>query len=254
MFVATDISNREQWVFDAGRRVMGRSGRTWPAADWPLARATAASSCLPGVFTTMQLELDGESLELTDGGIYDNLGLEPIWRDHAVVLVSDAAPSSTPHPEMAASVWNNLRYVVSLLEQATDVRKRWLIANFILGELQGAYWGIGSFPSSYGSGAGYPDDLIAEVISQVRIDLDEFSDAPRSRCSRTTYGRRRSRATRRLAGGDRRRRRRRTRWLDEQRSAGRSPTVKRRSSSRAAGERGASTSTRSSSARASAAP
>ena len=57
------------------------------------------------------------------------------------------------------------------------MRKRWLIANFILGELQGAYWGIGSFPSSYGSGAGYPDDLIAEVISQVRIDLDAFSDA-----------------------------------------------------------------------------
>ena len=124
----------------------------------------------------MQLELDGESLELTDGGIYDNLGLEPIWRDHAVVLVSDAAPSFAPSRDGGERV-DNLRYVVSLLEQATDVRKRWLIASFILGELQGAYWGIGSFPSSYGSGAGYPDDLIAEVISQVRIDLDEFSDA-----------------------------------------------------------------------------
>jgi NTE family protein len=177
VFLATDISNREQWAFDAGRRVMGRGGKTWPAADWPLARATAASSCLPGVFTTMQLELDGESIELTDGGIYDNLGLEPIWRDHAVVLVSDAAPSFTPHPAMAKGVWNNLRFVVSLLEQATDVRKRWLIANFILGELQGAYWGIASFPSSYNSTAGYPDKLIAEVISQVRIDLDVFSDA-----------------------------------------------------------------------------
>jgi NTE family protein len=177
VFLATDISNREQWAFDAGRRVMGRGGKTWPAADWPLARATAASSCLPGVFTTMQFELDGESIELTDGGIYDNLGLEPIWRDHAVVLVSDAAPSFTPHPAMAKGVWNNLRFVVSLLEQATDVRKRWLIANFILGELQGAYWGIASFPSSYNSAAGYPDKLIAEVISQVRIDLDVFSDA-----------------------------------------------------------------------------
>ena len=92
--VATDISNREQWVFDAGRRVMGRR-RTWPAADWPRARdrrVVVPSRRLP----TMQLELDGESLELTDGGIYDNLGLEPIWRDHAVVLVSDAAPSLRP--------------------------------------------------------------------------------------------------------------------------------------------------------------
>ena len=177
VFVATDISNRTQWFFDAGRRLMGREQRTWSASEWPLARATAASSCLPGVFTTMQIDVDGESVELTDGGIYDNLGLEPIWRDHAVVLVSDAAPSFTPDPDVAAAVWKNLRFVVTLLEQATDVRKRWLIANFGTGELDGAYWGIGSFPSSYGSDAGYPDSLIERVISQVRIDLDVFSDA-----------------------------------------------------------------------------
>lgn len=177
VFVATDITNRTQWVFDAGRRRMGGDTRTWPAAEWPLARATAASSCLPGVFTTMKVKLDGTSLELTDGGIYDNLGLEPIWRDHAVVLVSDAAPSFAPAPAMAAAIWRNLRFVVTLLEQATDVRKRWLIANFVLGVLDGAYWGIGSFPSSYGSKAGYPDRLIEEIISQVRIDLDEFSTA-----------------------------------------------------------------------------
>jgi NTE family protein len=176
VFVATDISNRTEWVFDAGRRVMGTDDRTWPAADWPLARATAASSCLPGVFTTMKVELGDTSVELTDGGIYDNLGLEPIWRDHAVVLVSDAAPSFTPDPQLAAAVWKNLRFVVTLLEQATDVRKRWLIASFLAGELDGAYWGIGSFPSSYGSDAGYSDELVADVISQVRIDLDTFSD------------------------------------------------------------------------------
>ena len=177
VFCATDITNRTGWVFDAGRREIGADGRLRPAKDWPLARATAASSCLPGAFTAMKVDFDGESLELTDGGIYDNLGLEPIWRDHAVVLVSDAAPSFVPKPELAAAVWSNLRYVVTLLEQATDVRKRWLIASFLRGDLDGAYWGIASRPSNYGSDAGYPDSLIAEVISQVRIDLDVFSDA-----------------------------------------------------------------------------
>jgi NTE family protein len=177
LFCATDITNRTQWVFDSGRRVMGRNGATWPAADWPLARAAAASSCLPGAFTAMKVELDGESVELTDGGIYDNLGLEPVWRDHAVVLVSDAAPSFTPDPDMLAAIWRGLRYAVTLLEQATDVRKRWLISSFIRGDLEGAYWGIGSLPSSYGSGSPYSDDLIAGVISQIRIDLDVFSDA-----------------------------------------------------------------------------
>lgn len=177
VFCATDITHRTQWVFDAGRRRIGTAAQTWPVGDWPLARAAAASSCLPGAFTAMKVEFGGEPVELTDGGIYDNLGLEPVWRDHAVVLVSDAAPTFAHTPDLAGVIWRGLRYAVTLLEQATDVRKRWLISNFILGELDGAYWGIGSFPSSYGSGAGYPDTLIADVISQVRIDLDEFSDA-----------------------------------------------------------------------------
>lgn len=177
VFCATDITNRKQWLFDAGRRLMGREGATRPAADWPLARAAAASSCLPGAFTAMKIDLDDESVELTDGGIYDNLGLEPVWRDHAVVLVSDAAPSFTPDPDLLAAIWRGLRYAVTLLEQATDVRKRWLISNFIRGDLDGAYWGIGSLPSSYGSESPYSDDLIAGVISQIRIDLDVFSDA-----------------------------------------------------------------------------
>ncbi len=177
LFCATDITRRTGWVFDASRRTMGTDARTWPAGDWPLARAAAASSCLPGVFAAMRVEVDGSSYELTDGGVYDNLGLEPVWRDHAVVLVSDAAPSFTPDPEMLAAIWRGLRHVVTLLEQATDVRKRWLVSNFIAGELDGAYWGIASRPSSYGSAAGYSDDLITRVISQVRIDLDEFSDA-----------------------------------------------------------------------------
>ncbi len=179
VFCATDITFRTQWVFDAGKRVVGDEAAGFQAADgWPLARAAAASSCLPGAFTAMKVDLDGlrDHVELTDGGIYDNLGLEPVWRDHAVVLVSDGAPSFTPDPDMPALIWRGLRYAVTLLEQATDVRKRWLISNFILGELEGTYWGIGSLPSSYDAEAGYPDALIAEVISQVRIDLDVFSE------------------------------------------------------------------------------
>jgi NTE family protein len=175
---ATDINHRSQFVFDAGRNVMGTDARTWPAADWPLSRATAASSCLPGAFTSMKIELDGGSVELTDGGIYDNLGLEPVWRDHASVLVSDAGPSFGPTPrDLAPAIWRGLRYAVTLVEQATDVRKRWLISNFIHGELEGAYWGMASFPTSYGTDAGYSDKLIDDVISQFRIDLDVCSNA-----------------------------------------------------------------------------
>ena len=52
------------------------------------------------------------SIDLADGGIYDNLGIEPVWRDHAVVLVSDAAPSLSVDPPMRP-VWSALRYATA---------------------------------------------------------------------------------------------------------------------------------------------
>jgi len=174
---ATDLNFRTQWVFDTGNQRVGDEDTGFgPVQEWTLARAVAASSCLPGAFPAMRVG----DVELSDGGMYDNLGLEPVWRDHEAVLVSSAAPSFPPRPRIGP-LWSSLRYSIILLEQATDVRKRWLIAGFIKEELEGAYWGIDSKPSNYEDGdsaaLGYSDGLIADVISQIRIDLDVFSDA-----------------------------------------------------------------------------
>jgi NTE family protein len=174
---ATDLNFRTQWVFDTGERHVGDEKTGFGSlGGWTVARAVAASSCLPVAFPAMRVD----GVELTDGGVYDNLGLEPVWRDHAVVLVSTAAPSFPPRPTIGP-LWPALRYSVTLLEQATDVRKRWLIAGFIAEELEGAYWGIDSKPTNYEHSdpnvQPYSDGLIADVISQVRIDLDVFSDA-----------------------------------------------------------------------------
>jgi NTE family protein len=198
VFCATDAVFRTGWTFDTGTRRVGGPAAGWcPVGNWPTARAVAASSCLPGVFPAMPINTDpaaltgGEydradrdelvgGLELTDGGMYDNLGLEPVWRDHQTILVSSAAPSFLPDPPAMGALWPLLRNVVVLLEQATDVRKRWLIASFIKSELEGTYWGIDSLPRHYGNqlpDGVYSDDLIRDVISQVRIDLDRFSKA-----------------------------------------------------------------------------
>jgi NTE family protein len=200
VFCATDLRFRTQWTVDTGRRVVGSDAAGYAPLDdsWPLARAVAASSCFPPVFRPMLLDNDPRSfapgaydaddrdelvreLELTDGGIYDNLGVEPVWNDHRHVLVSDAAPSLTPAPRLSRLVWKQLRLIATLLEQATDVRKRWLIANYVGGELGGAYWGIASLPSNYPKperpvAPGVDEEQIQRLVSQVRIDLDVFSD------------------------------------------------------------------------------
>jgi NTE family protein len=196
VFCATDAVFRAGWTFDTGTRRVGGPAAGWcPLGNWPTARAVAASSCLPGVFPAMPINTDPAALtgggydrddrddlvrglELTDGGMYDNLGLEPVWRDHGTILVSSAAPSFLPSPPALGRLWPLLRNIVVLLEQATDVRKRWLVSSFIKRELEGTYWGIDSLPRHYGNDLPrgvYSDDLIRDVVSQVRIDLDKFS-------------------------------------------------------------------------------
>ncbi|MGE3797997.1 MAG: patatin-like phospholipase family protein [Thermomicrobiales bacterium] len=199
VFCGTDLTFRCGWTVDSARQLIGNdiSGFFRPVdRNWTIARAVAASSCFPGVFPPMQVDVrdavasggrpDGSqrgeivtSIDVTDGGVFDNLGLEPVWQDHAIILVSDATPSFGPSPDLGP-VWPSIRPIVALLEQATLVRKRWLIANFLKQELAGAYWGLASRPSNYepaGDVVAYPDDLIERIISQVRIELDAFSDA-----------------------------------------------------------------------------
>jgi NTE family protein len=195
VFLASDMRFRDQWVFDTGKRRMGsRPAGYAPLGEGTLAQAVAASSCVPGAFGAVHTEWEpGEladgtyrepdrdrlvrEIDLSDGGMYDNLGLEPVWRDHATILVSDAAPSFKPDPDVGW-LWSALRQGVILLEQATEVRKRWLVANLIEEKLQGAYWGIASRPASYElkpEPEAYSFPLIRDVIAPVRIDLDVFS-------------------------------------------------------------------------------
>jgi NTE family protein len=194
VFLASDMRFRDQWVFDTGLRRVGSSSAGYgPLGDWSLAHAVAASSCVPGAFGIVRAKQDPATLtggsyqeadrddlvrefDLSDGGLFDNLGLEPVWRDHRIVLVSDAAPTFKPKPRVGW-VWSALRHAVILFEQATEVRKRWLVSAYIRRDLTGAYWGIASRPASYelAGARGYSDELIRDSIAPIRIDLDVFS-------------------------------------------------------------------------------
>jgi NTE family protein len=63
--------------------------------------------------------------------------------------------------------------------QVNALRKRWLISNFLSGELAGTYWGIGSLVENYElpDRPCYPPALVENVIAEVRTDLDAFSEA-----------------------------------------------------------------------------
>ena len=92
----------------------------------------------------------GPRIALTDGGVYDNMGLEPAWKTHAVVLVSDGG---TPFEIQARTrTWLVPRLQRSfqvVANQALAVRKRWLIAAYLREVYGGAYWGLGTDRDEY---------------------------------------------------------------------------------------------------------
>lgn len=191
VFCATDLTFGVNWEFS--RRRVGdylagylRDG----ARRVGLACAVAASSCFPPVFGPVRFDTepgdyqrgdyrgeDGEELrqriELSDGGVYDNLATEPTLRRYREVLVSDAGG---PFVFESRRWWLRqlMRYTQVMGNQAEALRKRLFFGQAATGSLIGVYWGLSG---GRDSGAdGYSPALVAEVIGRIRTDLDRFLD------------------------------------------------------------------------------
>ena len=125
-----------------------------------LAKAVAASSAFPPVLSPCELRLDNDAFTaksgndlqrppftthvfLSDGGVYDNLGLETAWKRYQTILVSDAGGQLAPEEE-PKSDWPRHAYrVLNLIDnQVRALRKRQAIDSFKSGVRKGGYWGI----------------------------------------------------------------------------------------------------------------
>jgi NTE family protein len=80
---------------------------------------------------------------LTDGGVYDNLGLETVWKNFDTVLVSDGGGKMGAEEE-PKSDWGRHAYrVLGIIDnQVRSLRVRDLIESYQAGARKGAYWGI----------------------------------------------------------------------------------------------------------------
>ncbi len=162
----------------------------------PLAVAVAASSAFPPFLSPVILRTDvnkwketegadlfgdqefRSALHLTDGGVYDNLGLEAVWNRYRTILVSDAGAPLKPEPD-PSSWWHNqlLRALGIITEQTRALRKRRLVEEFTQGERAGTYWGIKTHINDYK----LPDSMISDngltgSLHQIRTRLNRFSE------------------------------------------------------------------------------
>jgi len=174
-----DLPDAPRFVINA---TSVQSGALWRfskpfMADWrvglvrnpklPLAVAVAASSAFPPVLSPLRLDLtpftfdsgSGADLErapytetavLTDGGVYDNLGLETAWKNYQTVLVSDGGGHMAAAPEPHTDWIRHAIRVNELIDnQVRDLRQRQLIGSFVAGERQGTYWAARSNIANY---------------------------------------------------------------------------------------------------------
>jgi NTE family protein len=153
----------------------------------PLAKAVAASSAFPPFLSPVRLELrdddfvpnSGDDLQrepfttdvlLTDGGVYDNLGLETAMKRFETVLVSDGGgkmePDEEPHVDWARHSYRILEIVDN---QVRSLRKRQLIEAYKHGARKGAYWGIRTHIADY---------QLADALPCPRERTDELAATP----------------------------------------------------------------------------
>lgn len=161
----------------------------------PLAKAVAASSAFPPFLSPVILNSPGvfeavngaiyngnpaytARLFLTDGGVYDNLGLETVWNRCQTVLVSDAgAPFDAGATVETDWVKQTLRALSIATDQSRGLRKRAMIADFTNKARGGGYWGIATDIANYHLSDALPcNDALAKPLATIRTRLNPFSD------------------------------------------------------------------------------
>ena len=177
----------------------------YPAPDIPIAKVVGISSAFPPMMSPVTLKTDPSKwvdtktalhggnaalrskMLLTDGGLYDNMGLEALWKGrgkYSHVLVCDAGAAFQVTSTLKTNwVSQLIRMTDVMTDQQRALRKRALMANYLdldaLGNHKvygGTYFGISTKIDKYE----YPDALISDndltaSLQKLRTRLNAFS-------------------------------------------------------------------------------
>jgi NTE family protein len=182
---ATNVQSGALWRFSRPFMADYRVGLVKnPTVE--LAVAVAASSAFPPVLSPLRLEVDASAYEpasglasedlhrepfmtdvvLTDGGVYDNLGLETAWKRYDTILVSNGGGKMQPEPEPKADWARHALRINEIIDnQVRSLRVRQVISSYQTGERKGTYWGIRVDLADYG----LPDALPCPVEKTVAL-------------------------------------------------------------------------------------
>jgi NTE family protein len=165
---STDVKTGVLWRFSRpymGDYLIGRIAHP----KLPLATAVAASSAFPPFLSPAHFKIDPNDFMrdnpgplqrppfttqavLTDGGVYDNMGLETVWKEYQTVFISDAGStlSRESHPR-TDWLFHAFRAINIIQNQVGSLRKRQVLEAFQnkLDGHNGAYWSVASDIGNY---------------------------------------------------------------------------------------------------------
>lgn len=219
IYDAANLQTGALWTFR--REYMGdyKAGRIFDP-DVALAVAVGASSAFPPILAPVVMHLPADRfipkvpppalqdpkyrsrVVLADGGVYDNLGLEPVIKRARSLLVSDGGAPFAPQPR-PSGFWPLQVVRVLLCEdnQVRALRKRDLVARYKLYTSlenarfdpwstpetatmarKGAYWGITTDVANYPAKHGLPcPAALTEPLAEVSTRLARMKDAMQER-------------------------------------------------------------------------
>ena len=199
VFNATNLQSGVLWRFSKPYMWDYRVGRI----DRPrekLSTAVAASSAFPPFLSPMRLRLSpgdyargtGTDLQqeayqrrpvLSDGGVYDNLGLETAWKRCRTILVSDGGGHLAAQERVRTNWVLQATRVLGVIDsQVRALRKRQVVGGLAAGLREGAYWGIWSHIRDFG----LPDalevaDAASTALARTSTRLAKLEDAHQER-------------------------------------------------------------------------
>jgi NTE family protein len=173
-----DLPDRPRFVINATNVQTGSLFRfskpyigDWQIGRFPnpnrlLAEAVAASSAFPPILSPARLSFKPTDFSLnagacntpeftsyvllTDGGVYDNMGIETAWKRCKTIFVSDGGGKMKPEADTKTDALRHSLRVNSVIDnQVRSLRRRQVVDALIKGDRKGAFWAMSSNPADF---------------------------------------------------------------------------------------------------------
>jgi NTE family protein len=196
VFNATNLQSGSLWRFSKPYTWDWRVGQI-KDPSFLIGTAVAASSAFPPFFAPLVLDLNPSDFVpgsgdpklvnptdyqrkvlLADGGVYDNLGLETVFKECRVVLVSDGGGKLGDDAKPPTDWPRETLRVMKIIDNGVrNLRKRQVIDVIESEGRDGAYWGIRSSVSeSPAAGALYCDPVATRRLAEMPTRLAKVDD------------------------------------------------------------------------------